>query len=133
MTVQLSVPVRNARLDAIRRTIGPFPRLRLLTGPPPPSCASPSSGSLIAEYLLSGEWIAPTGDAEWSLANLPLSALAVIDGTVGHYRYYDTAGEVCHMQGTAGAAADDLPPDLVVEPAEVRAEQPVTISAWGMA
>lgn len=48
MTVQLSVAVRNARLDAIETAIGVSAILKIRTGAQPATCATADSGTVLA-------------------------------------------------------------------------------------
>ncbi|HKY51710.1 MAG TPA: hypothetical protein VJP45_10680, partial [Candidatus Limnocylindria bacterium] len=56
--MQLSVAVRNARLDAIETAIGTSPILRIRTGAPPAACATADSGTVLAEMTLPSDWMA---------------------------------------------------------------------------
>ena len=48
MAVQLSIAVRNARLDTIESTIGTSAILRIRTGAAPADCATADSGTVLA-------------------------------------------------------------------------------------
>ena len=48
MGIQLSVAVRNARLDVIETTIGTSAVLKIRSGTPPATCATADSGDVLA-------------------------------------------------------------------------------------
>ena len=50
MAIQLSVAVRNARLDAIESAISTGPTLEIRTGAQPANCAAADSGSVLATF-----------------------------------------------------------------------------------
>ena len=47
MSLQFSVAVRNARLDAIETTIGTSARIKMRTGAKPATCADADSGTAL--------------------------------------------------------------------------------------
>jgi hypothetical protein len=49
MTLQVSVPGRNALLDAIETTIGTGAVLRMMSGSMPANCAAAETGTLLAQ------------------------------------------------------------------------------------
>ena len=57
MAVQLSVAVRNARLDAIESTIGTAAILKIRSGSPPSDCATADSGTVLATLTLPSDWM----------------------------------------------------------------------------
>lgn len=100
MAVQLSVPVRNARLDQIETTIGTAPILRMRTGAAPATCATADSGTILATVTLPSDWMnAAAAGAKTKLGTWQ-DASADATGTVAHFRLYDSAGTTCHLQGT---------------------------------
>ena len=58
MAVQLSVSVRNARLDAIESTIGTDAVLKIRTGAAPADVATADSGTVLASLTLPSDWLA---------------------------------------------------------------------------
>jgi hypothetical protein len=100
--MQLSVTVRNARLESIESTIGTSPKLRLYTGAAPANCAAARSGTLLAELTLPGNWLADASGGTKVLAGT-WSGTASNAGTAGHWAIMDAAGTTCHMQGTLSA------------------------------
>src|SRR3972149_1972043 len=98
MTVQLSVGVRNARLDAIEVTVGASPTLELRTGAQPATCATADSGTVVATMTLPADWMAAAASGEKAIAGTWQDASADAAGTVGHFRI--KAGATCHLQGS---------------------------------
>ena len=57
MAIQLSVVVRNARLDAIETAIGASAILKVRTGAVPANCAAADSGTVLATVNLPADWM----------------------------------------------------------------------------
>lgn len=125
MAVQLSVAVRNARLDAIETTVGTAPKLRILTGTAPANCAAAETGTLLVEITLPSDWAnAASSGSKTKLGTW--SGTAVATGTAGYYRMVDTAGTTCHEQGTCGQGSGDLDLDNT----SIATDQTVTINTF---
>jgi hypothetical protein len=108
MALQLSVAVRNARLDAIETAIGTSPIMRIRTGSVPASCAAADAGTVLASLTLPSDWMAAASSGSKSLSGTWQDLLADASGTAAHFRIYDSGGSTCHLQGTVtvtGAAA----------------------------
>lgn len=103
MTVQNSVAVRNAMLDAIETTIGASAKLQFFTGAPPANCAAASTGTKLVDASLAADWAAAASGGTKSFNGIPLTTAAVAAGTCGYYRIVDSAGTTCHEQGTITA------------------------------
>lgn len=107
MAIKYSTAVRNAQLDAIETTIGASPKLRILTGSAPATCAAAQTGTLLAELTLPSDWAANAASGTKGLLG-SWSGTVVADGTAGYYRILDNAGTTCHEQGTIGTSGQDL-------------------------
>lgn len=127
MTVQLSILVRNARLDALETTVGTAPKLQIRTGAQPASCATATSGTLLAELTLPSDWMAAASAGSKVLAG-SWSGTGVAAGTAAHYRLVDTAGTTCHEQGSVTATGGGG--DLTLDNTSVAVSQTVTITTW---
>ena len=103
MALQLSVAVRNARLDTIESTIGTAPLLRVYTGAMPADCATAATGTLLAECALPSDWLAAAASGSKSKLGTWEDISANATGTAGYFRIYDTAGTTCGLQGTVTA------------------------------
>ncbi len=134
MSVQNSVAVRDARLEADEATIGTAPWLFLKTGPQAASCAQATTdghaanGTKVAVMALPSDWLAAAAAGVKSKLGTWSDASADNAGTIAHYEIWNTALTVCHEQGsvTNTGGGGDITLDNVV----VNATQAVTISSW---
>lgn len=126
MAVQLSVAVRNARLDVVESTIGTLPILRIRTGAQPATCATADSGTVLATMTLPSDWMAAASSGAKALSGTWQDTSADASGTAAHFRIYDSAGTTCHVQGSVGTSGADLNLDSV----SITAAQSVTITSF---
>lgn len=108
MSVQLSVAVRNARLDAIETTIGTSAILKIRSGSPPANCAAADTGTVLATLNLPSDWLAAAASGSKAKSGTWEDTVADATGTAGHFRIYDSGGTTCHLQGTCGVGTGDL-------------------------
>jgi hypothetical protein len=127
MTVQLSVAVRNARLDAIETTAGVSAKLRLYSGAQPANCAAAASGTLIAELPLPADWMSAAAAGSKSLLG-SWTVAAIAAATAGHYRLMDSTGTTCHEQGSVTITGSGG--DLTLDNPVIASAQVVTITSW---
>jgi hypothetical protein len=127
MAVQLSVAVRNARLDAIETVVGTTPKLQIRTGAQPANCAAAASGTLLAEITLPSDWAAAASAGSKAMSGT-WQVNAVAAGTAAHYRLVDSAGTTCHEQGTVTATGGGG--DLTLDNTSIASGQQVTITTW---
>lgn len=125
--MQLSIPVRNAVLNAIEATIGASAKLQLRSGAAPADCAAAATGTLIAELALPADWMAAAANGTVGKAGT-WSGTAAAGGTVGHYRVVNSAGTVCGIQGPVGIAGSSTEMELINT--NVAINQPVSITAF---
>lgn len=130
MAVQLSVAVRNARLDAIETAIGVSPILRHRTGAVPANCAAADSGTILAALTLPSDWLAAAAAGAKAKAGTWEDLAADAAGTVGHFRIYDAAGTTCHLQGTVTATGGGG--DMEVQNVIFAVGQAVTVTSFGL-
>ena len=128
MSIQLSVAVRNARLDAIETTIGTSPILRIRTGAPPASCATADSGTILAEMTLPSDWMAAASSGSKAKSGTWQDTSGNAAGTAAHYRIYDSAGTTCHEQGTVTATGGGG--DMELDNTSIAVGQQVTITTY---
>lgn len=101
MSLQFSVSVRNAMLDAIESTVGTSAIIKIRTTSPPSDCSQADAGTVLATINLASDWMAAASSGSKSLNNLPVSDTSADNtGTAGHYRLYASNGTTCHAQGT---------------------------------
>jgi hypothetical protein len=124
--LQLSVSVRNARLDAIETTISTSPILKIRTGTQPATCATASTGTVLATMTLPSDWLAAAASGAKALAGTWQDASADNSGTAAHFEILDSGGTVCHMRGTVGTTGCDLNLDST----SITAGQSVTITSF---
>ena len=108
MTVQYSVAVRNAQLDAFESTTGATAVLKIFTGAQPADCATADSGTLLAEMTLPADWMSAAAAGVKELLGTWQDASANAGGVAAHYRIYESTGTTCHSQGSVGQGSGDL-------------------------
>lgn len=113
MSLQYSVAVQNARLDAVESTTGATAKLMCYTGSAPANCAAAATGTLLATITLPSDWMAAASGGVKAKAGT-WSGTASASGTVGYVRITDNAGTTCHIQGTAGIGTGDFQFDNTV-------------------
>ncbi len=103
MAVQLSVAVRNARLDVIESTIGASAVLKIRTGVPPANVAASDTGTVVATVALPADWMAAAAGGSKAMLGTWSDNSADAAGTAGHWRLYAADGTTAHAQGTVTA------------------------------
>lgn len=111
MAVQLSVAVRNARLDAIESTIGTAAILKIRSGSPPSDCATADSGTVLATLTLPSDWMTAASAGSKAKTGTWQDTSADATGTAAHFRIYESTGTTCGLQGTVGVGTGDLQVD----------------------
>ena len=111
MAVQLSVTVRNARLDAIETAIGTAPILTIRTGAAPANCAAANSGTVLATITCPSDWLAAAASGAKAISGTWQDTSADNTGTAAHFRIHDSTATTCHIQGTVGQGSGDLSVD----------------------
>jgi hypothetical protein len=127
MSIQMSVALRNARSAQIETSIGTTPKVQIRTGAQPANCAAADTGTLLAEFALASDWASQAAGV-LTLGGTPISATAVGNGAAAHYRFKDSAGTTCHMQGSVSATGGGG--DLTVDNTSIAASQTVQITGW---
>lgn len=128
MAFQLSVAVRNARLDAIETAIGASAVLKIRTGAPPANCAAADSGTVLATLALPADWMAGASGGTKALAGTWQDASADAAGTAAHFRLYASDGTTCHAQGTVTATGGGG--DMTVDNTSFNAGQSFSVSSF---
>lgn len=111
MALQLSVTVRNARLDAIETAISTSAVMKIRTGAAPADCATADSGTVLATLSLPSDWMAAASSGSKAKSGTWEDTSADATGTAAHFRVYASDGTTCHMQGTVGIGTGDLQVD----------------------
>jgi len=128
MTVQHSVAVRNARLDAWEAAIGTAPILRIRTGAQPANCAAARSGTVLASCTLPSDWMAAASAGTKAKSGTWEDTSADATGTAAHYEIMDSTGTTCHEQGTVTVTGGGG--DMTVDNTSFAAGQPFTVTGF---
>lgn len=128
MTVQLSVAVRNARLDAIETTIGVSAILKIRTGAQPSTCAIADSGTVVATCNLPSDYMAAASSGSKAKSGTWEDTSADATGTAAHWRLYATDGTTCHAQGTVTVTGGGG--DMTVDNTSFVASQAFTVTGF---
>jgi len=127
MTIYWSDTVRNAVLDAWESAIGTAAKVRIYSGAVPTDESTALGAQvMLAEFTLASDWASAASAGSKALSGLPLSITAAAAGTAAFYRVYDSAGTVCHEQGTVGTSGADM----TIDNTNVASGQTVRITAW---
>ena len=130
MAVQLSVSVRNARLDAIETAIGTSAVLKIRTGAAPADVATADSGTVLASLTLPSDWLAAASSGSKAKSGTWQDTSADGTGTAAHFRIYASDGTTCHMQGSVTATGGGG--DLQLDNTSIASGQSVTISSFSL-
>jgi hypothetical protein len=128
MALQLSVTVRNARLDAIETAIGTAPILEIRTGAAPANCAAADSGTVLATLTLPTDWLAAAASGSKAKSGTWQDTSADATGTAAHFRIKDSGGTTCHLQGTVTATGGGG--DMTLDNVSLAATQQFTITGF---
>ena len=134
MAFQFSTASRNGGLDAIETAAGASAIMRLRSGAIPANCAAADTGTVIATVNLPADWMAAASNGSKVASGSWQDSSADAAGTLGHFRVYDSAGTVCHIQGniTATGGGGDMTADNInVSAGQAIAVSGFTISAGG--
>jgi hypothetical protein len=127
MAIQLSVAVRNGRLDAFEVAAGATAKLQIRTGAQPANCGTAASGTLLCEITLPSDYMsAASAGSKAKLGTWTGTAAAT--GTAAHFRIVDNAGTTCHMQGTVTATSGGG--DMELDNTSIATSQTVTVNTF---
>lgn len=128
MAVQLSVAVRNARLDAIETAIGTDAVLKIRTGAQPADVATADSGTVLATLTLPTDWLAAASSGSKAKSGTWQDTSADATGTAAHFRIYASDGTTAHLQGSVTATGGGG--DLTLDNTSIASGQSVTITSF---
>ena len=128
MAVQLSVTVRNAKLDAIETAIGASAILKIRDGAQPANCAAADSGTVLSTVNLPADWMNAAAAGSKTLLGTWQDTSADATGTAAHFRLYDSGGATCHMQGTVTITGGGG--DMTVDSVSFTAGQQFTVTTF---
>lgn len=127
MAVQLSVAVRNARLDTVESTIGASAVLRIRTGDQPANCAAARTGAVLSTVNLPADWLAAASSGQKAIAGTWQDLSADATGEAGHFEIMDNGLTTCHMQGSVAASGS---PDMTVSTVDFEAGQTFNVTQF---
>lgn len=130
MAVQLSVAVRNARLDAIETAIGADAVLKIRTGAQPADVATADSGTVLATLTLPTDWLAAASSGSKAKSGTWQDTSADATGTAAHFRIYASDGTTAHLQGSVTATGGGG--DLTLDNTSIASGQSVTITSFSL-
>lgn len=128
MAIQLSVGVRNARLDAIETTIGASAVLKIRTGAAPATCATADAGTVLATLTLPADYMSAAASGAKAKLGTWEDTSADATGTAAHFRLYESTGVTCHLQGTVTATGGGG--DMTVDNTSFAAGQAFTVTGF---
>ncbi len=128
MTLQYSVAVRNAKLDAVETTTGTSAIMEIRTGSPPANCAAANSGTVLATLTLPSDWMAAASSGSKAKSGTWQDASADNTGTAGHWRLFASDGTTCGAQGTVTATGGGG--DMTVDSTSFTAGQSFTVTTF---
>lgn len=128
MALQLSVAVRNARLNAIETTVGTSAILKIRTGAQPADCATADSGTVLATLNLPSDYFSAASSGAMAKTGTWQDASADATGTAGHFRLYASDGSTCGLQGSVTATGGGG--DLTLDNTSIATGQTVTITTF---
>lgn len=128
MALQLSVAVRNARLDSIESTIGTSAVLKVWSGSVPATCATADSGTQLASPSLPSDWMANASSGAKAKSGTWEDTSADATGTAGYFRIYESTGATCHIQGTVTATGGGG--DMTVDNTSFASGQDFTVTSF---
>lgn len=132
MTIQLSVALRNARLDQIETTIGASAVVEIRSGSIPANCGAAGTGTVLATFNLASDWAANAGASvagRKDFTGTPIQdTSADASGTATYFRLYATGPGTCHMQGTVTGTGGGG--DMEIDNTVIAAGQTIQITSW---
>ena len=128
MTLQYSVTVRNAKLDAVEAAIGADAILEVRTGAPPADCSQDDSGTVLATLNLPSDWMDDASGGSISMNDAWEDTSADATGVAGHFRIKNDTGTVCHAQGTVSGTGGGG--DMILDNTNFAEGQQFSISSF---
>ena len=128
MTIQLSVDVRNSRLDSIETEIGASAILKIFDGTMPADCATADAGTVLATLNLPSDWMAAASSGSKALSGTWEDTSADATGTAQYFRIYDNGETACHIQGTISGTGGGG--DMELDNTSISSGQSITITGF---
>ena len=128
MALKFSGDVRSAMLDALETNIGVSAILKFWTGAAPANCAAADSGTCVATLNLPVDWMGAAAAGVKALSGTWSDAAADADGTIAHFRVYDSALAASDIQGIVTVTGGGG--DLTVDNTNVLTGQTVSVTGF---
>lgn len=128
MSLQMSVAVRNARLNAIEATVGTAAILKIFSGSMPANCATADSGTVLSTVDLPSDYMADAASGSKAKSGTWQDTSADASGTAGYFRMYASDGSTCGMQGTVTATGGGG--DMTVDNTSFSSGQSFTVTGF---
>jgi hypothetical protein len=131
MALQFGETLRNNRLNQFESTIGSTPKLRIMAGTRPGTCADADVGALLCEMTLPSDWMTTAAGA---VKNKNGTWTGIADAGAGagtnatHFRLKNSAGSTTHVQGNVTATGGGGMMEL--DDISIVAGQPVTVTTF---
>lgn len=128
MTMQYSVAVRNAKLDAIETAIGASAVLKIYTGSVPANTAAARTGTVLATLTLPADWMAAASNGSKVKSGTWEDNAADNTGIAGYFTVFAADGTTAHIQGTVGLSSADM----IVDSVNFTAGQRFTVTSFSI-
>lgn len=122
MALQYSPEVRNAKLDALVRSVGVAPLMQIWSGRKPSRCDSAETGVLLSSFVLPDDWMAGAKGGVISMLGVWQDTACAGTGEPGYFRIYAKGGR-CRIQGSVVT-------DMKVSPDMIVAGQTLTVTEF---
>jgi hypothetical protein len=130
MSLQYSVAVNNARLDAIESTIGTNAALLIYSGLPPSIPESAPTGTLLVAIDIPADWMAAASSASKAKSGT-WSGTAIGNGTAGYFRITNgSPTDVGQIQGVIETTGGSPSGDMGLDNTSISSGQTVTVSTF---
>lgn len=129
--LQFGVTLRDARANQFETVIGTSPKLRIMAGAKPATCADADAGTLLCEMTLPSNWMDPSASGvkpklgTWSGTG-HADAGAGINAT--YFRIKNNAGTITHCQGDVSAPGGGGA--MTISAINIQTGQPVAVNTF---
>ena len=132
MSLQYSVNVRNAQLDALETEVGVSAILKIydLTAGAPANCAAAITGTVLATLNLPSDWMAAASAGSKAMSGTWQDASADAAGVADFFRLFASDGTTCHAQGTVTLGGGGG--EMTLDNTNITAGQSVTVTSFAI-
>ena len=132
MSLQYSVTVRNAQLDALETAVGVSAILKIydLTAGAPANCAAAITGTVLATLNLPSDWMAAASAGSKAMLGTWQDASADAAGVADFFRLFASDGTTCHAQVTVTLGGGGG--EMTLDNTNITAGQSVTVTSFAI-